>query len=43
MIGVRFLYYFVNGTGDGHIQSLILASMMIIIGVLCGIVGLQAE
>lgn len=43
MIGVRFLYYFVNGTGDGHIQSLILASMMIIIGVLCGIVGLQAD
>ena len=43
LIGVRFLYFFANGTGDGHIQSLILASMMIIIGVLCQIVGLQAD
>ncbi|MCI8483825.1 MAG: glycosyltransferase family 2 protein [Lachnospiraceae bacterium] len=42
-IGIRFLCFFVQGVGGGHIQSLILASMMIIIGVLCGIVGLQAD
>ena len=42
-IGVRFLYFFIVGSGAGHIQSLILASMMIIIGVLCDIVGLQAD
>lgn len=42
-IGIRFIYFFAQGVGDGHIQSLILASMMIIIGVLCGIVGLQAD
>lgn len=43
LIGIRYLGFYINGTGAGHIQSLILASMMCIIGVLCGIVGLQAD
>lgn len=42
-IGVRFLVFFIQGTGSGHIQSLIMASMMIILGVMTGIVGLQAD
>lgn len=42
-IGVRFLVYFFMGAGAGHVQSLILASMMIILGVMTGIVGLQAD
>lgn len=42
-IGIRFLYFFFGGTGAGHIQSLILASMMIILGVMTLIVGLQAD
>lgn len=42
-IGVRFLIYFASGEGAGHIQSLILASMMIILGVMTGIVGMQAD
>ena len=42
-IGVRFIVFMVNGQGSGHIQSLILASMMIILGVMTGIVGLQAD
>lgn len=42
-IGVRFLVYFFSGTGSGHIQSLILASMLIILGVMTIIVGLQAD
>jgi Glycosyltransferases involved in cell wall biogenesis len=42
-IGIRFLVFYFQGLGDGHIQSLILASMMIIIGVMTGIVGLQAD
>jgi glycosyltransferase involved in cell wall biosynthesis len=42
-IGIRFLFFYVKGQGIGHIQSLILASMMIIVGVLCSIVGLQAD
>lgn len=42
-IGIRFVYYFAIGQGNGHTQSLILASMMIILGVMTGIVGLQAD
>lgn len=32
MIGLRFLYYFVTGGGEGHIQSLILAAVLLGIG-----------
>ena len=42
-LGVRFLVYFFSGAGAGHIQSLILASMMIILGVMTIIVGLQGD
>lgn len=42
-IGVRFIYFLAIGQGNGHTQSLILASMMIILGVMTGIVGLQAD
>lgn len=43
LIGVRFLVYLFAGAGAGHIQSLILASMMIILGVMTIIVGLQGD
>lgn len=42
-IGIRFLVYFFNGAGDGHIQSLILAAMFIIIAVMCGVIGLLGD
>lgn len=42
-IGIRFIYFFSIDGGRGHTQSLILASMMIILGVMTGIVGLQAD
>lgn len=42
-IGGRFLYFYFTGSGGGHTQSLILASMMIIIGVQAAIVGLQGD
>ncbi|MDE7251404.1 MAG: glycosyltransferase family 2 protein [Acetatifactor sp.] len=42
-IGVRFMFFYFNGVGEGHTQSLILASMMIIIGVQTAIVGLQGD
>lgn len=32
-IGARFVYFLLEGTGDGHIQSLILSSMCIVVGV----------
>lgn len=43
LIGIRFLVFFFHGTGAGNIQSLILASMLVIIGVQTCIVGLQAD
>ena len=42
-IGVRFLIYYFQGNGGGHIQSLILATMMIIIGSQTFVTGLQAD
>ncbi len=42
-IGIRFLIYFFQGSGTGHIQSLILATMMIIIGSQTIVTGLQAD
>ncbi len=42
-IGVRFLVYFANGAGGGHIQSLILACALIIIGFLTFMIGLVAD
>lgn len=42
-IGIRFLVFFFKGGGAGNIQSLILASMLIIIGVQTVVVGLQAD
>ncbi len=42
-IGVRFLVGFFNGAGGGRVQSLILASMLIILGVMSFIVGMEAD
>lgn len=43
VIGIRYLVYFFNGAGDGHIQSLLLAITLILLGTMIGIVGLQAD
>lgn len=43
VIGGRYIYFLSIGQGGGHIQSLILASMMVIIGVQTAIVGLQGD
>lgn len=42
-IGGRYLYYRKKGEGSGHLHSLIFASMLVIIGVLAGVVGLLAD
>lgn len=42
-IGIRFLVFFFTGDGNGHVQSLILAVMLIIIGVQTGLLGMQAD
>lgn len=42
-IGIRFLVFYFTGDGNGHVQSLILAVMLIIIGVQTGLLGMQAD
>lgn len=42
-LGIRYLIFWFSCSGAGHIQSLILASMLIIIAVLCGVIGLLAD
>ena len=42
-IGIRFLVYFCMGSGAGHIQSLILASTLMMMGFMTGVIGLQAD
>jgi len=43
LIGCRFLFYFLLGSGTGKIQSLILAAALLIIGFQILIVGLLAD
>jgi glycosyltransferase involved in cell wall biosynthesis len=43
LIGLRFLYLYFTGGGSGHIQSLILAALLMGIGVFLGVVGLVAD
>lgn len=42
-LGVRFLIYYFRGLGDGHIQSLILAAILLMIGWQTFVIGLQAD
>ena len=42
-LGLRFLYYFVQGAGGGHVQSLILAAVAAIVGFQVWLIGLIAD
>ncbi len=42
-IGIRFLIYYFNGRGNGHVQSLILACTLLIIGFITFVIGLLAD
>ncbi len=42
-IGVRFLVYMYTGQSDGHVQSLILASTLLMLGFMTYVVGFQAD
>jgi len=42
-IGIRFLYYYIIGQGSGHVQSLILAAVLAIIGFQTLLIGLLAD
>lgn len=43
LTGMRYLYFFFMGDGSGHIQSLILASILISMGVQLGMMGILAD
>jgi hypothetical protein len=43
LIGLRFLYYYFAGGGQGHVQSLILATILMTIGFQLGMLGLLAD
>jgi len=40
---IRFLIFVLMGQSEGHIQSLVLAAMLIMVGVQCILAGLQAD
>jgi hypothetical protein len=42
-ISIRFLYFYVTGTGYGHLQSLILAAVLLIVGFQIALIGLVAD
>ncbi len=43
ILGLRFLWFFMHGDGAGHVQSLILASLLITMGFLTAVSGLLAD
>ena len=43
LIGLRFLYFYASGSGTGHVQSLILAALLMGIGAALVTVGLIAD
>jgi len=43
ILGARFLYFYLTVGGSGHIQSLILSSILILTGVQTGLIGVLAD
>lgn len=43
LVSLRFLYYYVTGTGFGHLQSLILSAVLMIVGFQIILIGLVAD
>lgn len=43
LIGLRFLYFYFESKGSGHVQSLILAAILTIVGALIIMVGMLAD
>lgn len=40
---VRFLYYWANGDGDGHVQSLTLGGVLLVMGMMTLLIGVVAD
>jgi hypothetical protein len=43
ILGLRFLYFFIIGEGVGHVQSVILSAVLLIIGFQILLIGLVAD
>jgi glycosyltransferase involved in cell wall biosynthesis len=43
LLGLRFVYFYLNGQGNGHVQSLILAAILLIVGFQIVLIGLLAD
>ena len=43
ILGLRYLYFVANHSGAGHIQSVILSSVLLIVGFQIGLIGLLAD
>jgi len=43
LVSLRFLYYYATGTGLGHLQSLILSAVLMIVGFQIVLIGLVAD
>jgi glycosyltransferase involved in cell wall biosynthesis len=43
LLGLRFLYFYLNHVGSGHVQSVILAALLLGIGIFLFLVGLLAD
>lgn len=43
LLGVRFLYFYLQSLGDGHVQSLILSSLCLVLGTMTLLIALLAE
>lgn len=43
LVGIRFIYFYSTGEGDGHIQSIILSGVLMTTGFLMSVIGLVAD
>jgi hypothetical protein len=43
VLGLRYLYFVVQGEGPGHIQSVILCALLMSMGVYTGLIGIVAD
>lgn len=43
LVGLRFLYFYLFGSGSGHVQSLILAAVLVLTGVQIGLIAVLAD
>lgn len=42
-LGIRYVLFMCNGTAGGHVQSLILCSILLLLGFMCFMIGIQAD